>query len=86
METFAYLHAAVAYEAPESVDTDFEPGSAVWLQSLSWHKVSAQTATSLLAIACSLSIIGAAGNALALQRNDSGSAVVTLQSDLNKAE
>lgn len=84
METLAYLHAAVAYEAPELNNLDGELGTP-WLQSLSWHRVSAQTATSLLAIACSLSIVGVAGNALALQRNDSGTAVVTLQTDLNRA-
>ncbi|MBD2461580.1 peptidoglycan-binding protein [Oscillatoria sp. FACHB-1407] len=84
METVAYLYAATAYEeseiASDGMDVEFAT-----VEGINWHQISAQTATSVLAIACSLSVLSTAGVASALQRNDSGTDVTTLQSDLIQA-
>jgi peptidoglycan hydrolase-like protein with peptidoglycan-binding domain len=84
MESFAYLHAAAAYEAADP-DAIASLDEAIPFENVNWPHLSAQTAANALAIICSLSVLSVAGGALALQRNDSGSAVTTLQNDLARA-
>ncbi|MDX2211905.1 MAG: peptidoglycan-binding protein [Oculatellaceae cyanobacterium bins.114] len=83
METVAYLYAATAYEESETAPDEIEEFATV--EGLNWHQVSTQTATGVLAIACSLAVLGTAGMASALQREDSGTNVTALQTDLMRA-
>ena len=80
MENISYFYAASAYEAPE--DIEFVPLQINFnfLPRLNWKKFSSQTAMGFLMVALSLSVISAAGEAMAAEKVGSkGAKVVAIQ-------
>jgi peptidoglycan hydrolase-like protein with peptidoglycan-binding domain len=76
METLAYLHLFCAYEASEEPELTLQ---------FDWRQFSSQTSLFTLKLLVPLGILLTAGSALALQRGDSGSAVMDLQNALKTA-
>lgn len=80
MENISYFYAASAYEAPE--DLEFVPLQINFnfLPQLNWKKFSSQTAMGFLMVALSLSVLSAAGEAMAAEKVGSKEAkVVAIQ-------
>ncbi len=77
METFAYLHDACAYEALESSSAELTRSDG-----FTARKVSGTALIRVLSLLISLSILSLASAAAALQLGDKGSAVSTLQTQL----
>ncbi|BAT51755.1 putative N-acetylmuramoyl-L-alanine amidase [Nostoc sp. NIES-3756] len=73
MDTLSYSHLASVYEASE--DIDFIPIK-VNLKFWQWQKLSSNAAIKLLSVALTISILGVAGEALALQQVGSKGAEV----------
>lgn len=84
METIAYLHLALAYEAP--ADTHYTADSFIWNQtSFTKLKLSTNAVVYLLSLSVALSLLGMANQALALvQEGDRGSEVIALQQRLQQ--
>lgn len=86
METLAYIHLALANEAPASTDdiafeTNWE--SPKLFEKLTGQKLSVSTAVHLLALSVALGVVGMARQASALvKQGDRGSEVTTLQQRL----
>jgi peptidoglycan hydrolase-like protein with peptidoglycan-binding domain len=85
MENLAYLHLAFAYE-------DETPCELVSLSYLlqttaapNWKRLSSRAWSYMLPLALTVSILGAVGSALALERGDQGPSVRNLQQQLQKA-
>jgi len=77
METFAYLYAAVAYEAPDFVDgVSMESKTA--LPGLAWYPLPIQATTGVLAIACGLSILGTENKAFAFETLPQSTTIATI--------
>jgi peptidoglycan hydrolase-like protein with peptidoglycan-binding domain len=80
MEGIGFLHAASAYEAPESIEVvpvrvDFQ-----FFESLNWQKLPSTAAIRLLSVALTLAIFSVAGQAFATEKVGSqGSEVVSVQ-------
>ena len=88
METLAYLHLALANEAPASTDdTDFEPNwqNPKLFEKLTQQKLSLSTAVHLLALTVALSVVGVARQASALvKEGDRGPEVSAIQQRLKE--
>ncbi len=88
METLAYLHLALAHEAPE--DTDYTDTNSTWktlhlFAKLDRQKLSTKAAVYLLSLTLALSLLGIANQASALVREgDRGSEVTALQQRLQQ--
>lgn len=84
METLAYIHLALAYEAP--AETNYTADSFIWNQKgFAKLKLSANAAVYLLSLTISLSLLGMANQALALvQEGDRGAEVIALQQRLQQ--
>jgi peptidoglycan hydrolase-like protein with peptidoglycan-binding domain len=85
MENLAYLHLAFTYE-------DETPSELVSLSCLlqttaapNWKRLSSRAWSYMLPLALTVSILGAVGSALALERGDQGPSVRNLQQQLQKA-
>lgn len=84
METLAYLHLALAYEAP--ADTNYTADSFIWNKTdFTKLRLSTNAAVYLLSVTVALSLFGMANQALALvQEGDRGSEVIALQQRLQQ--
>ncbi|MBD0363423.1 MAG: peptidoglycan-binding protein [Coleofasciculus sp. C3-bin4] len=88
METLAYLHLALAHEAP--ADTDYTASISTWenpklFARFNQQKLSTSAALPLLSLMVALGIIGMASQALALvQEGSSGAEVTSLQQRLQQ--
>jgi peptidoglycan hydrolase-like protein with peptidoglycan-binding domain len=84
METLAYLHLALAYEA--QADTVYTADSFLWnSRRFSQLRLSTNAAVYLLSLTVALSLLGMANQALALvQEGDRGSEVIALQQRLQQ--
>jgi len=88
METLAYLHLALAHEAP--ADTDYTASISTWenpklFARFNQQKLSTSAALPLLSLMIALGVIGMASQALALvQEGDRGAEVTSLQQRLQQ--
>ncbi|MDJ0773695.1 MAG: peptidoglycan-binding protein [Mastigocoleus sp. MO_167.B18] len=80
MENISYFYAASAYEAPEGFELIPLQININFFPALNWQKLSSKTAMGFLTVALSLSVISAAGEAIAAEKIGSkGAEVVAIQ-------
>jgi|SRR6478672_2828929 len=85
MESLAYIHLALAYEACAEESNLSDQEDLKQLPTLNWHQLSSQTWLYLLPVAIMLSLLGMATQALAeLQPGAKGAEVVSLQERLQQ--
>lgn len=84
METIVYLHLASVYEASESTGVVPVRVNYKFFTNLNWQKLSSGAAMRFFSIALTLAVLNIAGQALALERGDSGPEVANVQRCLQR--
>ena len=80
MENISYFYTVSAYEAPEDIELIPLKINCQLFSGLNWKKLSSKTAMGFLTVALSLSVLSAAGQAMALEKVGSkGTEVVAIQ-------
>ncbi len=80
MENISYFYAVSAYEAPEDIELIPLKINFQLFSGLNWKKLSSKTAMGFLTVALSLSVLSAAGQAMAAEKVGSkGTEVVAIQ-------
>lgn len=85
MESLAYVHLSLAYEAADNIQSVSVSSNLRLFQGLNWKKLSSCAWIYWLSLAVALSILGVAGQAsAALQEGDRSPEVITLQQRLQR--